>query len=287
MLGDSYVPGALVLASSLRQAGSRAARVVLVSPDVSAGARADLLTVFDEVIEVPIIEGHAVHQEWKRYTKGQGAAPAMYQWIDKSFTKAHLLGLTQYRRVCLLDADMLCVSPPDGIFQLAAPAGICSTVASPAANEALHGRRLTQQQVEDSWRSYGMRGCLYMLEPNPSHLSLLLSVLKEFGGYGEKRFYIGADEKLFTDLYLDAWTHAHWSFGSNSWKSSTQELGREAVFLHYVTEKPWRPKEVWPDTIRWSEHATQLCDQHPKLTAYFASHFEAVRQHQQKQTPKR
>jgi len=244
MLGDAYIPGALVLASSLRAAGTRAALVVLVSPDVSAAGRADLALLFDRVVEVPLLQGRAVHQEWKRYTKA-GAAPGggkLYQWIDSAFTKVHVLGLTDYAKVCLLDADMLCVSRadgppqdhPDGLWALQAPAGICSTVADGRGNSALHGQRLSLAQVEQSLSSYGMRGCLYLLGPSPAHLRLLQEVLSAHGGYGVNRHYIGADERMLTDLYADRWSHVHWRFGCNSWKSDEKTLAGQSVFLHYV-----------------------------------------------------
>lgn len=295
MLGDSYVPGALVLGHSIRSSGSRCSLVVMVSEDVSESARSDLALVFDEIINVPIIEGRAIHQEWKRYTKpnngngngnANGSAQPMYQWIDKSFTKFNVLGLTKYARVCLLDADMVCVGQPDEIFSLRAPAGICSTIVGGDANNVMHGQRLSQAEVEASWRSYGMRGCLYMVEPNTAHLDLVRSTLREFGGYGERRFYIGADEKLMTDLYLDEWSHAHWSFGCNSWKCDRALIGRDPTFLHYVTDKPWRPKEVWPDTYKWSAYARDIIQRHPHIEHRFTQHFDAIKRHEQ-QTQKR
>ena len=249
MLGDSYVAGALVLGQSLRSRGTRASLVVLVSPCVSSGARSDLARLFDLVLEVPLLKARAVHQEWKKFTAA-GAAPdggRMYGWIDYSFTKFHVLTLTQFHKVCLLDADMLCVAESsdagsgeggvDSVFALRAPAGVCSTILDARSNQAMHGRRLSPEQVAQSLRSYGMRGCIYMLRPNQSHFELVASVLAKHGGYGLNALYVGADEKLMTDLYADQWTHMHWRWGSNSWKSDLKTLGAHAMFLHYVTDK--------------------------------------------------
>lgn len=235
MLGDSYVPGALVLAHSLRTQGARAKLVVLVSADVSAAARSSLGLLFDLIVEVPLISGKAVHQEWKRYTSGATSNQRkLYGWIDHSFTKFHVLALTQFERVCLLDADQLCVgSNPDSLWASNVPAGVCSTIADARSNEQYAGRLLTPSQVEHSLSSYGMKGCIYLLRPNLAHFDLIKSVLAQHGGYGLNRYYIGADEKLMTDLYSDCWTHLHWRWGSNSWKSDTKTLGQEAMMLHY------------------------------------------------------
>lgn len=278
MLGDAYAPGALVLAHSLRAAGTRASLVCLVTADVSPSARLDLALEFDEVIEVPLLSGQAIHREWKRYMKpAAGQGKPMYQWIGHSFTKFGVLSLVQFDLVCLLDADMLCVAPPDEIFELRAPAGLCSTIEGIAHNNSMHGRRLSTSEVATACaRSYGMRGCLYLLRPNPDHLALVRDVLRDHGGYGERRFHVGADEKMMSDLYLDEWSHAHWRFGCNSWKSGEAIIGRPPVFLHFVTEKPWQPKEVWPDTRQWGEYAQAVMNSHPQVRPRFQDHLDAL-----------
>jgi hypothetical protein len=287
-LGDDYVAGALALAHSLRMAGTRAELVVLVSADVSESARAHLRLLFDAVHEVPLLRGRAIHKEWKRFTQGLQNGQKMYDWIDYSFTKMHVLSLTQYDKVALLDADMLCQSPPDELWKVHAPAGVCSLLPddSPTGQELHHGQRLTMAQVGRSVeRSYGIRGCLALLKPNRAHFELLQRVLEKYGGYGERRYFIGADEKLLTDLYLDQWSHIHLRFGVASWKSSPRELGsKPAVFLHFVTEKPWRPapinvkggsgKQPWPDLFIFHKAVRSLLDQFPQLTPYFQLHLD-------------
>jgi len=286
MLGDDYVPGALALAHSLRSCGSRAARVVLVSSDVSAQARADLSVLFDEVVPVDLLQGRAVHKEWKRFSSGAQNGQQMYQWLDKSFTKLQVIGLTEYDKVALLDADMLCVSNPDELFQLRAPAAICSAFKDkdPAAHDQWHGRRLSEHQVRQAIETnWGMRGCINLLRPSAAHLSLVRDVLSTYGGYGVRRLFIGADEKLLSDLYLDQWTHVHQRFGLTSWKSGPEFTGeRPAVMLHFVTEKPWRPAPVdvkngsgdsaWPDYLFFYRTAKQLVAEQPALRRHFERH---------------
>jgi len=56
MKGDAYVPGALVMAGSLRNTKTPHDLVCMVTPDVSSKARKQLSLVFDRVIEVPVLE---------------------------------------------------------------------------------------------------------------------------------------------------------------------------------------------------------------------------------------
>jgi hypothetical protein len=81
-------------------------------------------------------------------------------------------------------------------------------------------RRCTFDGVECARdTSYGMRGCIYMMQPSRAHFDLLVTTLRKQGEYGDARLHIGPDEKLLTDLYLDEWTHVHTRYGCNSWRS--------------------------------------------------------------------
>ena len=56
MLGDSYIPGAIVLAQSLINCGSKADRVCLITPDVSEEAKKLLQMFFNKVKVVDYIQ---------------------------------------------------------------------------------------------------------------------------------------------------------------------------------------------------------------------------------------
>ena len=70
MIGDEYVPGALVLAYSLKKVKTKARLVVMVTKDVSEKARNQLKLIFDDIVEVPYVEAKAYQKDWKRF-KGQ------------------------------------------------------------------------------------------------------------------------------------------------------------------------------------------------------------------------
>ncbi|CAH2050084.1 unnamed protein product, partial [Iphiclides podalirius] len=84
---DSYGLGALVLAHSLRRAGTAFPAVVLITPSVTEAMRERLGAVFADV-----------------------------SW-DITFTKIHCWNLTQYEKCVFLDADTLVVQNCDELFE--------------------------------------------------------------------------------------------------------------------------------------------------------------------------
>ncbi|KAL8284993.1 hypothetical protein RB601_006566 [Gaeumannomyces tritici] len=108
---DTYLPGALVLAHSLRDAGTTKKLACMVTPDTVAGeVIAQLNTVFDYVISVPTI---------------RNAHPANLALMNRpdlhsAFTKVNLWKQTQFRMIVYVDADVVAVRAPDELFELEA-----------------------------------------------------------------------------------------------------------------------------------------------------------------------
>ncbi|KAK9805582.1 hypothetical protein WJX72_006216 [[Myrmecia] bisecta] len=222
MLGDKYVPGALALGWSLRRFRSNQTDlVVLITQDVSQQARGALAEVFDFVQLVDFIQARTLRNQGRRFQH-------MYQWEDMSFTKFQALSLTQYEKVLLLDADMVAVASPEELFSIRAPAGMCSAVKGPAEQLQWHSRILPAEMVARSVaRGYGIKGCLYLVEPSAHDLQALKDTLAATPAYGNSREYCGPDERLISEYYafgrdakhavpssspLDApqgWTHIH------------------------------------------------------------------------------
>lgn len=112
LLNDFYLPGALVLAHSLRDAGTTKKLAVLVTTDgVSADAMVELQKVYDFIIPV------------ERVTND---TPANLYLMDRAdlhstFTKITLWKQTQFRRIVYVDADMVALRAPDELFDLPQP----------------------------------------------------------------------------------------------------------------------------------------------------------------------
>ncbi|KAF5984471.1 glycogenin-2 beta [Fusarium coicis] len=112
LLSDSYLPGALVLAHSLRDAGASRKLAVLVTLDtVSADSITQLKRVYDYIFPVPRIRNdHPANL----YLMNRGD-------LHSAFTKINLWKLTQFSKIVYIDADVVAYRAPDELFDIPHP----------------------------------------------------------------------------------------------------------------------------------------------------------------------
>ncbi|KAJ5242650.1 uncharacterized protein N7469_000977 [Penicillium citrinum] len=109
LLSDHYLPGAMVLAHSLRDNGARAKLVALFTPDTLRQETIDeLRNTYDELIAV-----HSLIND----------RPANLWLMDRpdliaTFTKIELWRLTQFDRIVYIDCDVVSLRAPDELFSL-------------------------------------------------------------------------------------------------------------------------------------------------------------------------
>lgn len=104
---DIYCQGALVLGQSLRNQRATRRLVVLVTPQVSRLLRLLLSKVFDEVVEVDLMDSaDYVHLAFLRRPE-----------LGVTLTKLHCWALTHYSKCVFLDADTLVLSNVDELFE--------------------------------------------------------------------------------------------------------------------------------------------------------------------------
>ncbi|KMU79563.1 glycogenin-2 [Coccidioides immitis RMSCC 3703] len=109
LMSDNYLPalGAMVLAHSLRDNGTRAKIVVLVTPDsLQASTIEELKSLYDEVIPV---------------SRVVNICPANLYLMDRpdlisTFTKIELWRQIQYRQIVYFDADVVALRAPDELL---------------------------------------------------------------------------------------------------------------------------------------------------------------------------
>ncbi|CAI7598356.1 unnamed protein product [Penicillium glandicola] len=111
LLSDNYLPGAMVLAHSLRDNGTKAKLVALFTPDsLQSGTIDELRTVYDELIPVSSMVNDTPANLWLMDRPD----------LIATFTKIELWRLTQYERVVYIDCDVVALRAPDELLSLEA-----------------------------------------------------------------------------------------------------------------------------------------------------------------------
>ncbi len=120
MIGDSYLPGILTTANSLKLTGSKIDRICMVTPDIDKKT-IDILTkskLFTKIENIKYLQSTTMEMT----TRGG----EIYYWMNRSYTKWQCLNMTEYDRVFFLDADLLIIKNIDHLFELDVPAATFS-----------------------------------------------------------------------------------------------------------------------------------------------------------------
>ncbi|KAK6534203.1 glycogenin glucosyltransferase [Arthrobotrys megalospora] len=108
LLTDGYLPGAQVLAHSLRDGGATRKLAVLVTQDfLSEATMKELKRLYDYIIPVD------------RITNKSHGNLLMMDRLDLSsaFTKIHLWRMTQFSKIVYIDADVVALRAPEELFE--------------------------------------------------------------------------------------------------------------------------------------------------------------------------
>jgi hypothetical protein len=313
MIGDGYLPGALVVAASLRRLKTAHDIVCMVTPDISETVRVALRQIYDRVVEVPYIE-HAAKQ-FK--TKSQ---VSMYAgWIDRSFTKWNCLTLTEYDKVILLDADMVALTNCDDLFEMTAPAATYSNpwaypwktemclsnpyISKSVANHSRgggrgrgrgsgncrassacdfpHGAKVPPAAVLTAVTtgSFVGAGGLVLLEPSVSMFDELIALINSEKVFGKNLDTVsGADEVSIALVYASAgvsWTHLHQRYQAIPWKQDWVKC--DIRIYHYFGRKPWHMAVAeWQDLSDWWDEADRIVVKFPLMRSVFYPTVESV-----------
>ena len=279
---ERYAVGACMMAQSIRATGGTS---------LKGGETADIVCMytgtpdekllgmlgkfFDVVRKVPDLSCPIVSNISKSRFRDRYA-----DWVNSAFTKLNCLTFTEYSKIVFLDADMLCLQNPSGIFEYDAPAGINTAITDQAAMDGKLIPFATMKKSLITYTNYGMSGGLYLLEPSTEKYNEGLKILSKCD---EKHPYntfevvknhfrlsglpivpIGPDEVFMTLLY-PSWHHVSSRYGIAGWKRD-----KNTVIIHFVTTKPWDEVEksgepVYPDFEIWYEFAAKYMDKDPLL----------------------
>ncbi|CAD7699778.1 unnamed protein product [Ostreobium quekettii] len=289
MRGDKYALGAAVVAYQLKQLNARADVVCLVTREVSPEARQALSTVFDAIYECPLVQFDCIEMTTQKQRDFYG------EWISESFTKWNVLLLTMYKKVLLVDADLLPLTNIDNLFTLNAPA---ATFSSPWSSEykggggyddpykgLVHGRSVDQQMIfsaiDASLRydkggkgSYVGLGSLVLVEPSADQFQSLLAFVSARQPFGVPGCHSGFDEQSIV-FYFNAhhpnrgWTHISQEYNCLAWHRKWIR-GAQPKCYHYFNEKPWtQHPQSYEDVPVWYDAAAGLRKSHPETEVLF------------------
>ncbi|XP_054441014.1 glycogenin-2 [Pteronotus mesoamericanus] len=211
---DVYCQGALVLGQSLRNQRATRKLVVLVTPQVSRMLRLILSKVFDEVVEVDLIDSaDYVHLAFLKRPE-----------LGVSLTKLHCWTLTHYSKCVFLDADTLVLSNVDELFER----GEFSAAPDPG------------------WPDCFNSG-VFVFQPSLQTHGLLLRHATEHGSFD------GADQGLLNSFF-SSWPTADirkhlpfiYNLSSNTaytYGPAFKQFGAGAKVVHFLgSAKPWNYK---------------------------------------------
>lgn len=281
MIGDAYAPGAMVVAQSLRNVGTKYPTICMVTEDVSMEMRKNMSLVFDHVIEIPYISHKARPMHTAKQKDYYGG------WLDKSFTKWNCLNFTDYDRVILVDADITFITNVDDLFDLHPPAACYSLPwALPYVKTGLvnpyigkmkelpHGVTIPANTIMKAlkMKTFVGGGFIVLLRPDAEEYKKFVSMVKENEIYAEN--YIStstADEMSIAEFYARRninWTHIHQRYAAIPWKQ--EWVSTDIRGYHYFGKKPWEmdPTE-WPDLADWWDVAEGIISKFPHMHNIF------------------
>ena len=294
MLNDNYVPGALTLGYSLRQQGTAAALICLVSDGVSARARQALELLFDQVLEVD--------QLYVPHTRRQERQDRPY-----FFTRLNALRLgadgdlgCRFAKLVVIDADVLSLRRYDHLFTLTPPAGILNeskehliesdpegAYAHVDAGQTTgrwvwhrlydgicpHGHVIPTEmtdRVKEDPKNMGLNGSLFVLEPSMREFEEIKRDVRR----PQVERLVGdlfdwPDMQYLTMRWSGRWRNIDIRFsGLNGYPALDVLCG-----THFAGFKPWyvnRKKAMarysrYPDFQCWFRHYEGMMQAHPGL----------------------
>jgi len=270
-MGDNYLPGILVLAYSIFKTKTKYDVVCMVTPDVSEGAKAKMRKIGIKVENVEYIYTNS-------YLDERPSMKGRYPNIHKYSTKWNCLKLTQYKKIFLLDIDMIVQKNIDHVFDLPAPA--TRLVLRIPTKKVLLGAVLMMKDGEQLPRSVAKKflykhggsidgGCM-LLEPSTKQYNNFLEYTKVF----DPRTFdaeMTDDEFCLFSFYTSQkkkWHYLGIEWSCIEWKYNNLCSSETALINNFIgLEKPWE-KDIskWPDLKYWYILYNKLKEKYPEFS---------------------
>ncbi|KAF2175676.1 glycosyltransferase family 8 protein [Zopfia rhizophila CBS 207.26] len=209
LMSDSYLPGAAVLAHSLRDAGTKKKLAVLITLDtLSADTITELRSLYDYLIPVERIQNP---NPANLYLMGRPD-------LSFAFTKIALWRQVQFRRVVYLDSDVVALRALDELFDLDVPFAAAPDVGWPDAFNT--GVMVISPNMGDYW------------------------ALQTMAASGDS--FDGADQGLLNQYYEHRnWHRISFTYNCTpnaqyQWEPAYRYYKRDISAVHFIgKDKPW------------------------------------------------
>ncbi|KAF1972049.1 nucleotide-diphospho-sugar transferase [Bimuria novae-zelandiae CBS 107.79] len=210
LMSDSYLPGAAVLAHSLRDAGTKNKLAVLVTLDMlSADTITELKSLYDYVIPVDRIRNPNPANLYL-----MGRPDLLY-----AFTKIALWRQTRFRKIVYLDADVVALRALDELFDIEAPFAAAPDVGWPDAFNT--GVMVLTPDMGEYW------------------------ALQTMAATGDS--FDGADQGLLNQYFEHRnWHRLRFTYNTTpnaqyQWEPAYRYYKRDISAVHYIgKDKPWK-----------------------------------------------
>jgi alpha-N-acetylglucosamine transferase len=241
-MGDSYLPGVLVIAYSIFKTKTKYDVVCMVTPDVSENAVAKMLRLGIIPIRIDYIKCNSYLEERPRMKK-------RYPNIELYCTKFNCLNLVQYKKVFLLDVDMCVQHNIDHIFELNTPAVRAALHSSVSFgvysilylnDGAIIPKNLANTFLHDEGGSIDA-GCM-LFEPNIQIFEEYKLYLETFDPRNYKTV-MGDDDTSIFSFYLKKnimWRYLNLKWSCIYWKMNGLCTLKDSLIINYIgLDKPW------------------------------------------------
>ncbi|GAD97764.1 glycogenin [Paecilomyces variotii No. 5] len=242
LMSDNYLPGAAVLAHSLRDNGTKAKLVALYTPETLQPATiSELKSVYDEIIPVNRIINATPANLWLMNRPD----------LISTFTKIQLWRQTQFKRIVYIDCDVVAVRAPDELLSLDADFAAAPDVGWP-----------------DIFNSGVM-----VLRPNMQDYYSLVALAERGISFD------GADQGLF-NMHFKNWHRLSFTYNCTpsanyQYIPAYKHFQSTISMLHFIgSQKPWNlPRQVLPREAPYNQLLGRwwaIYDRHyrPEVTSY-------------------
>ena len=275
-LGDLYIPGAMVLAYSIFKTDTKYDVVVMVTPDVSEEAKDKMKHIGIKVENVEYINTNA-------YLNERPSMRKRYPNIGKFSTKWNCLKLIQYKKVFLMDVDMMVAKNMDSIFELPTPATRMA-LAMHSKNGSIritslifdmdNGDKLPKSIAKKFlYKKNGTidGGCM-LLTPNMNKYNKFLDYTKQFD---PRKFDTVMTDDEFALFSFYVAQKKSWHYLGIEWscqyRFGTMCSRDNSYVLNYMgLHKPWlKDLTNYSDLNIWYEQYDMMKKEYPELVPYF------------------